>query len=60
MLLAADRSARGRAEFGSAAYLDALDRTAKNLLAARLARAVEVVGGLWLSAWEEAGRPAPP
>jgi hypothetical protein len=59
-LLAADRHARGSGELGSAAYLDALDRSAGTLLTARLSRAVELLGAFWLSAWEEAGRPVPP
>jgi hypothetical protein len=58
-LLAADRYARRHAEFGSAAYLDALDHVAGDLLTERLSRAVELLGGFWLSAWEEAGRPPP-
>jgi hypothetical protein len=59
-LLAADRQARSRGELGSAAYLAELDRTAGNLLTARLSRAIELLGSFWLSAWEEAGRPGPP
>jgi hypothetical protein len=58
-LLAADRRARHRGELGTAAYLDALDQSAGNLLAARLSRAIELLGAFWLSAWEEAGRPVP-
>ena len=58
-LLAADRRARRRGELGTAAYLDALDQSAGNLLAARLSRAIELLGAFWLSAWEEAGRPVP-
>jgi hypothetical protein len=58
-LLAADRRARRRGELGTPAYLDALDQSAGNLLAARLSRAIELLGAFWLSAWEEAGRPVP-
>ncbi len=59
-LLAADREARAGAPLGSAAYLERLDRKIEKLIAARLARAVELLGALWLSAWDEAGRPLPP
>jgi hypothetical protein len=59
-LLAADRHARHLGDLGSTAYLDALDRKAGPLLAARLSRAIEVLGAFWLSAWQEAGRPSPP
>lgn len=58
-LLAADTEARGAGELGSAAYVDRLERRAGTLLVARLARAVELVGAFWLSAWEQAGRPRP-
>jgi hypothetical protein len=59
-LLAADREARAGAPLGSAAYLERLNRKIEKLVAARLARAVELLGALWLSAWDEAGRPLPP
>jgi len=57
-LLAADREARRRASFGSPEYVAALDDGARKLLTARIARAVEYLGAFWLSAWEQAGRPA--
>ena len=56
-LLSADRAARRAGPVGSARYVAALDRGAGSLLAARLARAVQLLGAFWLSAWEEAGRP---
>jgi len=59
-LLAADREARRRGSLGSPEYVAALDDKARRLLTARIARAVEYLGAFWLSAWEQAGRPAPP
>ena len=59
-LLAADREARRLGPLGSSAYVTGLDRKAGKLLTTRLARAVEFLGAFWLSAWEQAGRPAPP
>jgi hypothetical protein len=59
-LLAADREARAAGPLGSPAYLERLNRKSEKLIAARLARAVELLGALWLSAWNEAGRPLPP
>jgi len=59
-LLAMDREARRVGEPGSSAYLAALDRKAGKLLTARLTRAITLLGSFWLSAWQEAGRPAPP
>jgi hypothetical protein len=59
-LLAADREARAAGPLGSPAYLERLNRKSEKLIATRLARAVELLGALWLSAWNEAGRPAPP
>ncbi len=58
-LLAADHQARRLGDLGSTAYLDVLDREAGSLLAARLSRAIEVLGAFWLSAWQEADRPSP-
>jgi len=58
-LLAAEREARAEAPLGSVAYIERLDRLIAKLIAARLARAVELLGALWLSAWDEAGRPLP-
>jgi len=60
LLLAADRDARAAGSPGSAAYLERLNRETEKLIAERLARAVELLGALWLSAWEDAGRPLPP
>jgi hypothetical protein len=59
-LLAADREARTAGALASPAYLERLSRKSEKLIAARLARAVELLGALWLSAWDEAGRPPPP
>ena len=59
-LLAADREARIAGPLDSTAYLERMDRKSAKLLASRLARAVELLGALWVSAWEEAGRPTPP
>ncbi|MGH7896770.1 MAG: zinc dependent phospholipase C family protein [Candidatus Binatia bacterium] len=59
-LRAAEREARSRGSFLSAEYLEALDERAGNLIAARLARAINFLGAFWLSAWQEAGRPALP
>lgn len=58
-LLAADTEARTRGAPGSVAYVDELERRAGALLRTRLARAIELLAAFWLSAWEEAGRPAP-
>jgi hypothetical protein len=59
-LLAADREARTAGPLGSTAYLERLNRKTEKLIDARLARAVELLGALWLSAWDEAGTPLPP
>jgi hypothetical protein len=59
-VLAADREARAGTSVGSAAYVERMNRKIEKLIAARLARAVELLGALWLSAWDEAGRPLPP
>jgi hypothetical protein len=59
-LVADDHEARRRAEVGTERYFDTLDRLARPLLVRRLARAVDLLGAFWLSAWEEAGRPTPP
>jgi hypothetical protein len=59
-ILAADREARTAGSLGSPAYLERLNRKSEKLIAVRLARAVELLGALWLSAWDEAGRPLPP
>jgi hypothetical protein len=58
-LRAAEREARRLASFQSPGYLEALNVRAGDLIAGRLARAINFLGGFWLSAWEEAGRPAP-
>jgi hypothetical protein len=58
-LLAADTEARASDAPGSAAYVDRLEQRAGAMLAARLARAIELVAAFWLSAWQEAGRPTP-
>ncbi|MBI2962208.1 MAG: hypothetical protein HYY35_00510 [Deltaproteobacteria bacterium] len=58
-LLDADRRARRLGAVGSPAYVESLDDRLGALLAARLARAVDLLGGFWQSAWEEAGRPVP-
>ncbi|MGH7860501.1 MAG: hypothetical protein ACREQY_24485, partial [Candidatus Binatia bacterium] len=58
-LLRADRDARRAGTPGSAAYLDALDRSVGELLSGQIAAAVGALGSLWLSAWDEAGRPTP-
>jgi hypothetical protein len=60
VLLRADRQARGLARFRSPAYLEALDERVRNVIASRLGAAVATLGSFWLSAWEKAGRPAPP
>lgn len=59
-LLAADTAARAAGDVGSPRYVDALDERVGGMLAGRLARAVDLVAALWVSAWDEAGRPAPP
>jgi hypothetical protein len=59
-LLAADREARAAGPVGSAEYVEAMDRRSGQLVASRLDRAVELLGELWQSAWEKAGRPPPP
>jgi hypothetical protein len=59
-LLAADREARAAGSLGSPEYVEHLDRTCGKLIVSRLDRAVELLGALWLTAWEEAGRPSPP
>lgn len=59
-LIDAAHRARRLGEVGSQAYVEALDRDAGSLVAGRLARAVQLLGAYWLSAWEEAGRPPPP
>jgi len=56
-LMAADREARRLGPVGSSEYVAIMDRKARGVLTARLARAVKFLGGFWLSAWEEAGRP---
>jgi hypothetical protein len=59
-LLAADREARAAGSRGSPEYVERLDRTCGKLIVSRLGRAVGLLGALWLSAWEEAGKPSPP
>jgi hypothetical protein len=59
-LLALDREARAAAPLGSPEYVERLDRSCRKLIASRLDRAVELLGALWQSAWEEAGKPTPP
>ena len=59
-LLAADRDARAAGPLGSPEYVESMDRRSGKLIAARLDRAVELLGALWQSAWVEAGRPPPP
>jgi hypothetical protein len=59
-LLAADREARSAGSVGSPEYVERLDRRCGKLIVSRLERAVELLGALWLTAWEEAGKPSPP
>jgi hypothetical protein len=59
-LMSADRQARRQGDVGSPPYARTLDRLAGPLIVARLTRAVEFLGAFWASAWDEAGRPAPP
>jgi hypothetical protein len=56
-LMAADREARRLGSVGSPAYVAVVDRKARVLLTNRIARAVQFLGGFWLSAWQEAGQP---
>jgi hypothetical protein len=58
-LRAAERAARRLGSFSSPPYLESLDDRAGGLIAGRLARAINFLGAFWLSAWQEAGRPAP-
>lgn len=56
----ADKAARESGPIGSVDHTAALDREMGRLLTARLAGAVYGLGSFWLSAWDAAGRPAPP
>jgi hypothetical protein len=58
-LVSDDREARRRAAVGTPRWAEAVDRAARPLLVRRLARAVELLGGFWLSAWNDAGKPMP-
>ena len=60
VVLRADREARKLGKIGSPRYRNALDGQAGNVLTARLVSGVNTLGSFWLSAWTEAGGPAPP
>lgn len=65
-VLASDRAAAGPYDFADTpvddryddAYYSTLYERERERLRARLALSIEMLGSLWLSAWEEAGRPA--
>ncbi len=59
-VLEADRAAYRTAPAFGAAFYSELERRAGDAVEARLARAQELVASAWLTAWENAGRPAPP
>jgi hypothetical protein len=59
-VLAADRVAESvDATFGDTYYAE-LDRLTRPLVAKQLMRAEEMVASVWLTAWEDAGRPTLP
>ncbi|HUV39600.1 MAG TPA: hypothetical protein VMY39_08285, partial [Planctomycetota bacterium] len=59
-VLAADKSAAGVDDTFGPTYYAALDRAMRPLVEAQMRRSQELVASVWLTAWEDAGRPEPP